>query len=223
VRRLAIVAALASVPGAASAHDAFGDLGPFYATLLHPLAHPGQGLILAATGVLLARQPLATVRLAWAALALAGAVSILAGAAGARAAPGLVVASLAATALGLVALSGIDLGRWPAVVLAAAAAVAAGLAIQLPPGFRSAMLAAVGGTLGIALFGLMVWGLVDLLQRRVGRVAGAVAGSWIAAVGLMAAAFELWDRLDLARADLPARQNAATRPTNQTAAIPPIR
>ncbi len=61
----------------------------------------------------------------------------------------------------------------------------------MPPGFRPSALAAVGGALGIALFGLLVWGLVDLLQRRVGRVAGAVAGSWIAAVGLMAAAFAL--------------------------------
>ena len=72
---LAIGALLA--PGPAAAHDAFGDLGPFYVNLLHPLADPAQGLLIAAVAVLLARQPLATVRPAYAALALAGAAAVL--------------------------------------------------------------------------------------------------------------------------------------------------
>lgn len=97
--------------------------------------------------------------------------------------------ALAAAVLGLAALAGRDLGRLPTVAIAAAGAVAAGLAIDLPPGQRAGALAALGGALGIALTGLLVWGLVDLLQRRLGRVAGAVAGSWIAAVGIKAAAF----------------------------------
>ena len=195
MRRAAVFLTAALPPGVASAHDAFGDLGPFYATLLHPLADPGQGLILAAAGVLLARQPLATVRPAYVALALAGAVTVLLGAVGAHGGPpGLALTSLAAAGLGLAALTGVELGRWPSAALAAAAAVAAGLAIDLPPGLRSAGLAMLGGALGIALAGLLVWGLVDLLQRRIGRVAGAVAGSWIAAVGVMAAALALSGR-----------------------------
>jgi hypothetical protein len=186
---LAACVLLTLVPGASSAHDAFGDLGPFYAALLHPLADPAQGLILVAAGVLLARQPLATVRPAYAALACAGGAAVLLGAAAAP--PGLALSAVAATALGLAALSGVAFGRWPVVALAAAAAVCAGLAIDLPPGFRAAALSALGGTLGIALAGLLVWGLVDALQRRLGRVAGAVAGSWIAATGLIASAFAL--------------------------------
>jgi urease accessory protein len=186
-KRLALTALAALLPGTASAHAAFGDLGPFYATLLHPLADPSQGLILAATGVLLARQPLASVRPAWAALALAGTATVLLGAFTALPAPGIRFAAVAATALGLVALSGFTLGRWPTVAATTAAAVAAGLAIDLPPGLRAGGLAALGGAVGIALSSLLVWGLVDLLQRRLGRVAGAVAGSWIAAIGVMVA------------------------------------
>jgi hypothetical protein len=99
--------------------------------------------------------------------------------------------ALAATGLGLAALSGVALGRGPVVALASAAAVWAGLAIDLPSGFRAGALSALGGSLGIALAGLLVWGLVDALQRRLGRIAGAVAGSWVAAVGVMTAAFAL--------------------------------
>jgi hypothetical protein len=182
---------VALLPTAAAAHDAFGDLGPFYATLLHPLADPSQGLVLAAAGVLLARQPLETVRPAYAALALVGAMTVLLGGLAAHGNPGLGLVAVGSAGLGLAALSGVALGRWPAVALAVAAAVMAGLAIDLPPGPRAGSLAALGGALGIALACLLVWGLVDLLQRRLGRVAGAVAGSWIAAVGLMAAALSL--------------------------------
>jgi hypothetical protein len=185
------VVLLVLVPGSAAAHDAFGDLGPFYAALLHPLADPGQGLVVAAAGVLLARQPVETVRPAFAALAVAGASAVLAGAVAPHPAPGLALVALGAAGFGLMALAGVRLGRWPAVALAAAAGIAAGLAIDLPPGWRAGGLATLGGALGIAFGCLLVWGLVDLLQRRLGRVAGAVAGSWIAAVGVMAAALSL--------------------------------
>ena len=150
-----LVAVAAGSPDVALAHDAFGDLGPFYGALLHPLADPAQGLILAGIAVVLARQPLATVRLAWLALALSGAVTVLSGAWVELAGPGPGVASLAGVVLGLLALSGRDLGLW----------------------------------LSIGLAALLVWGLVDGLQHRFGRVAGAVAASWVAAVGTMAAAF----------------------------------
>ena len=75
----------------------------------------------------------------------------------------------------------------PTAGLAAAAAIAAGFAIDLPPSARPGLLAALGGAAGIALLALFVWGAVDLATRRVGPVAGAVAGSWIAAIGLMTA------------------------------------
>jgi hypothetical protein len=97
--------------------------------------------------------------------------------------------ALAGVGLGLAALSGRDLGRWPSIGLAVLAGIVGGLAIDLPAGLRAASLGAFGGAVGIALAALLVWGLVDMLQHRFGRVAGAVAGSWIAAVGTMAAAF----------------------------------
>jgi hypothetical protein len=35
---------------------------------------------------------------------------------------------------------------------------------------------------------LLLWGVMDLAMRRIGPVAGAVIGSWVAAVGIMTAA-----------------------------------
>jgi hypothetical protein len=172
----------------AAAHDAFGDLGPFYASLLHPLADPAQGLLLSALAVLLARQSLDAVRPAYVALAVGGAAGVLLGAFMGVQAPGQRLAAVAALLLGLAAAAGLRLGPGVATAVAAASSIAAGLASDLAPGLRPGILAATGGALGIALGGLLAWGLIDLLQRRFGRVAGAVAGSWIAAVGLMTAA-----------------------------------
>ena len=188
----ALLAGLAAVsPDAALAHDAFGDLGPFYGALLHPLADPAQGLILAGIAVLLARQSIASVRWAWIALAVVGALTMGLGLLIPFAGPELAVVALSAAGLGVLALTGLDLGRWPSIALSVGAAVLAGLAVDLPDGPRAAGLAAFGGAVGIALGALLVWGLVDSLQSRFGRVAGAVAGSWIAAVGTMATAFSL--------------------------------
>lgn len=188
MRRPALAAAATLAPGAASAHDAFGDLGPFYASLLHPLADPAQGLLIASVAVLLARQPLATVRPAYAALVVGGALAVALHGMAALAAPGMRGTGLAVAALGLVAVLGLRLPAVVAAGLAAAVAVAAGLAVDLPPGSRAATLAAAGGAAGIALFALLVWGGVDYASRRLGRTAGAVAGAWIAAIGVMSAA-----------------------------------
>jgi urease accessory protein len=190
MRRAPLLAALIAGGFAkpALAHDAFGDLGPFYANLLHPLADPGQGLLIAAIAVLLAGQPLAAVRPAYAALALAGAATILLGALVPLDPPGLRTTGLLAAALGAAALLRMPLRPLAAALLAGAIAVAAGLAVDLPPGPRTAGLPALGAALGLALAAIFVWGFVDLARRRLGPVAGAVAGSWIAAVGILAAA-----------------------------------
>ena len=182
------------VPGAI-AQTPVRYMGPEH-LLLHLIVHSahdhrfdnGPG-IFADVAALLARQPLATVRHAWLALALAGAATVLSGAWVDLAGPGPGVASLTGVVLGLVALSGRDLGRWLSIGLAVLAGIIAGLAIDLPTGARTAGLGAFGGAVGIALAALLVWGLVDGLQHRFGRVAGAVAASWVAAVGRMAAAF----------------------------------
>lgn len=175
-----------TTPCAAAAHNAFGDLGPFYANLLHPLADPAQGLLLAAVAVVLAAQPLPTVRPAYATLAVAGALAIVAGAMLA-ASPGVRPVALAAMALGLCGLARLRVGPLAASLIAAAAAIAAGLAFDLPAGARAASLALAGGALGMALFALLAWGALDLARQRIGPIAVSVAGSWVAAIGLMAA------------------------------------
>lgn len=86
------------------------------------------------------------------------------------------------------ALSGWHVPAAATIAICAAVAAAAGLALDLPPGTRAAVLAAFGGAAGIALLALLVRGGIDLATRRLGPVAGAVAGAWIAAIGIMAAA-----------------------------------
>jgi urease accessory protein len=188
MRSVLLALAAGATPAPALAHDAFGDLGPFYASLLHPLADPAQGLLIAAIAILLAGQPLATVRPAYAALALTGTAAILLGAVVALEPPDLRTTGFLATALGGAALFGLSLPPRAAILLAGAIGVGASLAIDLPPGLRAAGLSALGAALGIALATLLVWGLVDTARRRLSPVAGAVAGSWVAAVGIMAAA-----------------------------------
>jgi hypothetical protein len=136
---------------------------------------------------LLAVQPLETVRPAYAVAVLAAAAAILAGAMAGVEAPALRIFALVAMLLGLIALSLARLSPWLGAAVAGVAAAAAGLAVDLPPDPRAARLAALGSCLGIALTVLLVWGAVDLACRRVGTVAGAVAGSWVAAIGLMTA------------------------------------
>jgi urease accessory protein len=190
MRRTALLAALIAGGHAepALAHDAFGDLGPFYANLLHPLADPGQGLLIAAIAVLLAGQPLAAVRPAYAVLALAGAATVVLGALVPLDPPGLRTTGLLAAALGALSLLRLPLRPLAATLLAGAIAVPAGLAVDVPPSPRVPGLPLLGAALGLALAALLVWGFVDLARRRLGPVAGAVAGSWVAAVGILAAA-----------------------------------
>lgn len=183
----ALLALLAS--GSAQAHDAFGDLGPFYGGLLHPLVDPGQGLLLAAMAVLLARQPIRHVRGAFLAL-LVGVTLAQVVHAILQPLPGIGTQAVGpiVAVLGLLALIGLTLPAPATGLLAGGLAGLAGLSTDIPDGPRAALLAAGGGALGIALFVLLIWNAIDLLQARLGRIAGAVAGSWILAIGIMATA-----------------------------------
>ncbi len=175
-------------PAGAHAHEAFGDLGPFYGGLLHPLVDPVQGLILVALAVLLASQPRSSVRVAYAAAVVAGALAILVHAARPVPPPGVPLVGLVVAGVGLLSLLGPRIPVAALVLLAGALAAFAGIAGDTPDGVRAVMLSAGGSILGIALLVLLAWGGLDLLQSRLGRVAGAVAGSWVAAIGVMAAA-----------------------------------
>jgi hypothetical protein len=188
VKRLGVPVVLALAPGAAAAHDAFGDMGPFYANLLHPAADPAQGVVLAGAAAFLARQPIDTVRPAYAALALGGAAAALAAIMGLAPTLSPLLVALLACVLGAGAVITPSLPGWVASVLTGTAGVAAGLALTGGPGLRDTTLGLLGGALGVALAPLLLWGVMDLAMRRIGPVAGAVIGSWVAAVGIMTAA-----------------------------------
>lgn len=187
-KRIGAAVAASLFPAAARAHEAFGDLGPFYGGLLHPLVDPAQGLIVVALAVLLASQPCSSVRVAYAAAVITGALAILVHAASPVPPPGVPLVGLVVAGVGLLSLLGPRIPVPALVVLAGALAAFAGVAGDTPDGMRAILLSAGGACLGIALLVLLAWGCLDLLQSRLGRVAVAVAGSWVAAIGVMAAA-----------------------------------
>lgn len=181
-----LAAAFALLPRMAAAHDAFGDLGPFYAGLLHPVLTPVQGLLLASVAVLLARQPLGAVRIAYPALVLAGVAGLLLHAARPELAVALRPAALSAVVLAALALWGRALPRTVLVPITMAGAGLAALAGDAASASRDGIVGGIGAGLGIAAFVLLLWGLADVLQARLGRVAGAVAAAWVIAIGGMA-------------------------------------
>jgi urease accessory protein len=183
---LTLLALFASAAPAA-AHDAFGDLGPFYQAALHPLADPAQGLFLVAAALLLARQPLGTVRLVYPALIAAGFATIALGAILTLPDPGLRAMALAALALAAAAI--LNLRPSPAAAIVAAVTFGALAALPLDSGSdgRAAFLGLVGGAVGIAIATLWVWGAGEWADRRISPMATTVAAAWVAAIALMAA------------------------------------
>ena len=187
--RLAILATLA--PGPAFAHDAFGDLGPFYASLLHPLADPLQGALLLGTAAFLAGRPLSTVRPALPVFAAAAAL----GYAALVMRPDLVVSPLMAGGVALVAglaamLPDPFVPRLPGFALVAATGALAGLA----PGASqagTAFQASLGTFVGIAALATLAWFALETAGRRFTPIVPKVAGSWVAAIGILVAAFSL--------------------------------
>ncbi|MEM1316579.1 MAG: hypothetical protein AAGI51_18625 [Pseudomonadota bacterium] len=188
----ALIAGLAAVwPSGARAHDAFGDLGPFYANALHPLVDPFQGVLLLGAAILMSRQTIETVRLAYAVLATSGVAAVAAQAIiGAGPGPPAFLAALI-FALGAGAIAGPAMPRGLVAPLMASAGLAAGSAWTVDPTSSDVWLAVAGGALGVTALPLLAWGAFDLAVRRIGSLAAAVAGSWVAAIGIMAAALAL--------------------------------
>jgi hypothetical protein len=190
-RPLATAAALVAAASPVAAHDAFGDLGPFYQAALHPLADPAQGLLLVATALLLARQPRASVRPAYAALVIAAGVTLAAASFLHLPAPGLRTMAVAALALALATLLAPRPG--PTGATLAAALFGAALALPLAPETgtavpRAALLGLIGGALGIAIVTLWLWGAAEWADRRISPLATSVAAAWVGAIALMTAA-----------------------------------
>jgi hypothetical protein len=176
-------------PSPALAHDAFGDLGPFYASLLHPLADPLQGALVIGTAAVLAGRAIETVRVALPVFMAAAVLGLgLGWRLGIEPAPHMPAA--VAVAVGLTATLP---ARWapPWVVLPLVAVTGgfAGLAPGRPDG--AALQPLLGGVLGIGIFATLAWAGLDALARRLSPIAPAVAGSWVAAVGILAGTFSL--------------------------------
>lgn len=186
---LAIVLALA--PGPAFAHDAFGDLGPFYANLLHPLADPMQAALIIGTAAFFAGRSLDTVRLALPVFVVAAALSHLLLRWSFGMVPPPLLPALAAVVVGVAATLP-DRRAWIAAGLGLIAAVGAlvGLAPDRPAA-DGAMQPILGTIIGIAVLVTLAWAALDVVTRRISRLTPAVAGSWVAAVGLLAGAFAL--------------------------------
>lgn len=182
-----LFAVLALVPGVAHAHLVNSGLGPFYDGTLHLLLSPGDllGLLAAALlaglrGPRASRQTVIVMPAAW---LLSGLVGLNMPAS--LQLPGLSVLSFAILGA-LVALDSKRLPEW-------AVAALAGLFGALHGLLNGSALAAIGaGTvslLGIVttvfVLTLIVASLVIPLQRAWTRIAVRVAGSWVAAVGVL--------------------------------------
>ena len=185
------IACAALFPGAAQAHAAFGDIGPFYQSLLHPLADPAQGLILAGLAVLLVRQTKEKVQRAFLVLLIAVVAATLLRLAVSTPEFALRWVGIAVASLGLLAISGWSMPLPLLLVITACVGVSAAIAPDFPPDPGAAVLAVGGSVGGVLLLVLAIWGGLDSLQLRLGRVAPTVAGSWIAAIGVMAAALPM--------------------------------
>jgi hypothetical protein len=189
MRRLLLALGLSLAAGPARAHDAFGDLGPFYASLLHPLADPMQAALVIGTAAFLAGRALGTVRLALPVFAATAALAHLLLSWRLGVLPPPLLVAVAAVAVGGAATLPDRWTRVPAgLVLVAATGVLVGLAPDRPPA-QGALQPILGTVLGVAILATIAWAALDAAARRLSPLAPAVAGSWVAAVGLLAGAF----------------------------------
>jgi hypothetical protein len=193
-----LLAAIAPAP--ALAHDAFGDLGPFYASLLHPLADPLQGALIVGAAAVLATRSVQQARIGLPLFLAAAAAAQLVLGATPGLAPSRLMAAVAAVVVGIAAAVPARWTRRGAVLpLLAASGVLAGLAPGAPPGIPEA----AGALLGLAILATLTWAGLEALARRISFAAPAVAGSWVAAVGLLAAAFALGPAQDISAGQAP--------------------
>jgi urease accessory protein len=190
VKPLAVVIPLATVllalPGAARAHLVTSGLGPFYDGALHLLLSPVDllGLIAAALlaglrGRKAARKTVIALSLAWLCAGLIGLrISVT---------PDLSwLSTLSFMLLGLLVAANVRLPPIAVAVLAGAFAALQGLesgSVMATLGSSARSLA--GMVLAVLLLALLTSAAVAPLQAFWARVAVRVAGSWVAAVGML--------------------------------------
>lgn len=183
---------LSLCPTVVFAHDAFGELGPFYSSLLHPLIDPMQAALLIGTMAFLAGRTLAFTRIAFPAFVLMSCLSALALACDTAPLLPAVAGPFAVLFVGLAAtMPRAVRPRLAAFALVAACGALAGV-IPDEPGAGNGFQWYAGTVSGIAGLGLLAWFALEAISRHLFPVAPKVAGSWVAAVGVLVTAFSLW-------------------------------
>lgn len=179
------------LPQVGAAHDAFGDLGPFYASLLHPLADPLQASLLLGIAAFIAQQKLSFSRVAMPLFVSAASLAALTLiSASPLVAPPLAVSLIVLVTGGAAMLPEAVKPRFVAFALV----VVAGFVTGLAPGSlaeTSVLQALLGTVCGIAALVLMAWYALETMARRLSSLAPKIAGSWVAAIGILVAAFSI--------------------------------
>lgn len=187
----AVAVATTCLPTPLFAHDAFGDLGPFYASLLHPLADPMQAALIVGTGAFLAGRPLAVARVALPVFIVAASVVVLAVFVGASIFAPPILATVAALLIGVAAMLP---DAWTPLPVVLALVSATGAFAALAPGAApdgAAFQSSLGTTVGIVGSATLFWWGFEVARRRLTPIAPKVAGSWVAAIGILVMAFSL--------------------------------
>jgi urease accessory protein len=183
------VAVLAWLPLSAAAHNLSDRYGDFFGALLHPLISLDHGLALLATGLIAGQQRSATRRLTVAVLIGALVLGVALGMFGTLRALGSVLGTinlLSVLVLGVLVALAVPLPRVLAAALAAVVGLSHGGENGLDLGEHAASAAALAGVgLAGAIAALPGLLLVPRLPAGWPRVAVRVAGSWIAAIGLI--------------------------------------
>lgn len=194
-RFTAILSAIGTVltltPATAFAHDAFGDLGAFYGSMLHPLVDPLQAAVLIGTAAFLAGRSLTVVRGALPVYVLAAALAAVALSVSQLASPPSWLPGLAAVLIGLAATVP---ERWMPRPAVYALVVVTGVLTGLAPGSSDTGLSAqplLGTVFGICVLATLAWFAMESASRRLSWLVPKVIGSWVAAVGILVLAFSL--------------------------------
>ena len=193
MNRTSITAAIifGFVPTTARAHDAFGDLGPFYASFLHPLADPMQAALVMGAAAFLVGRSLDEIRIALPVFVIAASLShLLLLWRLDMSLPPLVPAAVAVAVGGGTMLPDAWVRGWVALALVAATGLIVGLAPDRPPA-ADALQPLLGACVGIAVLVTLAWAVLDATARHFCRLVPRIAGSWVAAVGLLVGAFVL--------------------------------
>ncbi|MGF1509774.1 MAG: HupE/UreJ family protein [Myxococcota bacterium] len=190
---LMVLSVLLLVPTRAAAHLASTDLGPFYDGAAHPWISPEDALTLLALAILAGTGGTDSARRAWMAASAGWSVGLVSFGVWSLEFPlAPVVSSSVLVALGVA-------GAWPLRSSPGVITVVAGAVGLMRGAFNGVDLALAGGSwvagIGMAVGALIPLSLLSassvLLARGPLRVGLRVAGSWIAAVGVLMAGWAL--------------------------------